>query len=84
VRTFKNLALAREALVKGGNLPCVMNAANEIAVWAFLRNRIGFLDMMAVVEQAMQKITWIEKPTLEDYFESDAEAREFAASLIKL
>lgn len=84
LRTFKNLALAIEALQKGGNLPCVLNAANEIAVWAFLRNRIGFLDMMAVVEQAMQKVTFIEKPTLEDYYESDAEAREFAASLIRL
>ncbi len=84
LRTFKNLGLATEALQKGGNLPCIMNAANEIAVWAFLRNRIGFLDMMAVVEQAMQKITFIEKPTLEDYFESDAAAREFAASLIHL
>ncbi|WP_281350783.1 1-deoxy-D-xylulose-5-phosphate reductoisomerase [Phnomibacter ginsenosidimutans] len=84
LRTFRNLALAIEALQKGGNLPCIMNAANEIAVWAFLRNRIGFLDMMAVVEQAMQKITFIEKPTLDDYYESDAAAREFAASLIHL
>ncbi|HSC55252.1 MAG TPA: 1-deoxy-D-xylulose-5-phosphate reductoisomerase [Phnomibacter sp.] len=84
LRTFKNLALATEALHKGGNLPCVLNAANEIAVWAFLRNRIGFLDMMAVVEQAMQKVAFIEKPTLDDYFESDAEAREFAASLIRI
>ncbi|CAN5732741.1 1-deoxy-D-xylulose-5-phosphate reductoisomerase [soil metagenome] len=84
IRTFKNLALAIEALNKGGNLPCIMNAANEIAVWAFLKNRIGFLDIMAVVEQAMQKITFIEKPTLQDYFDSDIDAREFAASLIKL
>jgi len=84
LRTFRNLALAIEALQKGGNLPCIMNAANEIAVWAFLRNRIGFLDMMAVVEQAMQKVSFIEKPTLDDYFESDAAAREFAASLIHL
>jgi 1-deoxy-D-xylulose-5-phosphate reductoisomerase len=84
VRTFRNLFLAREALNKGGNLPCIMNAANEIAVWAFLKNRIGFLDIMAVVEQAMQKISFIEKPGLADYYESDAEAREFAASLIKL
>ena len=61
-----------------------MNAANEIAVWAFLKNRIGFLDMMAVVEKAMQTVKFIEHPTLDDYFESDAEAREFAASLIKL
>ncbi len=83
-KTFMNLALAIEALNKAGNLPCVMNAANEIAVWAFLRNRIGFLDMMAVVEQTMKKVTFIEKPTLDDYFESDGEARNFAASLIKL
>ncbi len=84
IRTFKNLALATEALNKGGNLPCIMNAANEIAVWAFLKNRIGFLDIMAVVEQAMQKITFIGKPTLQDYYDTDAESREFAASLIKL
>ncbi len=84
LRTFRNLALAKEALHKGGNLPCIMNAANEIAVWAFLHNRIGFLDMMAVVEQAMEKVTFIEKPTLEDYFESDAAAREFAAAVVKL
>jgi 1-deoxy-D-xylulose-5-phosphate reductoisomerase len=83
-RTFRNLALATEALYKGGNLPCVMNAANEIAVWAFLRNRIGFLDMMVVVEKAMQKVSFIKDPSLEDYFESDAESREFAAELVKL
>jgi 1-deoxy-D-xylulose-5-phosphate reductoisomerase len=84
LRTFRNLALAIEALHKGGNLPCILNAANEIAVWAFLKNRIGFLDMMAVVEQAMQKVKFIEKPTLNDYLETDLDAREFAASLIKL
>lgn len=83
-RTFKNLALATEALFKGGNLPCVMNAANEIAVWAFLRNRIGFLDMMVVVEKSMQKVPFIEKPSLEDYLESDADARGYAAELVKL
>ena len=84
IRTFRNLALATEALHKGGNLPCVLNAANEIAVFAFLRNRIGFLDITTVVEDTMKKITFIEKPTLEDYFETDAEARGFAASLIQL
>jgi 1-deoxy-D-xylulose-5-phosphate reductoisomerase len=83
-KTFLNLALATEALEKGGNLACIMNAANEVAVWSFLQNRIGFLDMMAVVEQTMQKISFIEKPTLNDYFESDGEARSFAASLVKL
>jgi 1-deoxy-D-xylulose-5-phosphate reductoisomerase len=84
VRTFRNLSLAIEALNKGGNLPSVMNAANEIAVYAFLRNRINFLDMTDVVEKTMQKITYIEKPTLEEYFDSDGEARTFAADLIRL
>lgn len=84
VKTFRNLALAIEALNKAGNMPCVLNAANEIAVWAFLRNRIGFLDMTALVEKTMENVTYIEKPTLQEYFESDGEARNFAASLINL
>jgi 1-deoxy-D-xylulose-5-phosphate reductoisomerase len=84
IRTFRNLFLATEALNKGGNLPCVMNAANEIAVFAFLRNRIGFLDITEMIEQTMNKISFIEKPTLEEYFESDGEARNFAASLIQM
>ncbi len=84
VRTFRNLGLATEALNKGGNLPSVMNAANEIAVYAFLRNRINFLDMTDVVEKTMQKVAFIEQPTLEDYFDSDGEARTFAADLIQL
>jgi 1-deoxy-D-xylulose-5-phosphate reductoisomerase len=84
IKTFRNLVLAKTALEKGGNLPCVLNAANEIAVWAFLNNRIGFLDITAVIEKAMQKINYIEKPNLADYFESDGEARNFAASLIKI
>ncbi|HUQ65318.1 MAG TPA: 1-deoxy-D-xylulose-5-phosphate reductoisomerase [Flavitalea sp.] len=84
IRTFRNLALATDALFKGGNLPCVLNAANEISVYAFLRNRIGFLDMTDVIERTMNKISFIEKPTLDEYYESDGEARQFAASLIKL
>jgi 1-deoxy-D-xylulose-5-phosphate reductoisomerase len=84
VKTFRNLALATEALFKGGNIPCILNAANEIAVWAFLRNRIGFLDMTAMVEKTMENLKFIEKPTLQEYFDSDAEARNFAASLINL
>jgi 1-deoxy-D-xylulose-5-phosphate reductoisomerase len=83
-RTFRNLSLATEALHKGGNLPCVLNAANEIAVFAFLRNRIGFLDMTDLVERTMQEMPFIAHPTLEEYFDSDGEARNFAASLIKL
>ena len=84
VKTFRNLSLATEAMYKGGNLPCILNAANEIAVWAFLKNRIGFLDITAVVEKTMQHCTFIDKPTLEQYFESDGEARTFAASIMKL
>lgn len=84
LKTFRNLALAQDALVKGGNLPCIMNAANEIAVFAFLRNRINFLDMTEVIEKTMMSLPFIEKPTLEEYFESDGEARNFAADIIKL
>ena len=83
-KTFRNLGLAIEALKTGGNMPCVLNAANEIAVWAFLKNRIGFLDITAVVEKTMQKINFIKEPTLEEYFDSDGEARNFAASIMKL
>jgi 1-deoxy-D-xylulose-5-phosphate reductoisomerase len=84
LKTFRNLGLAMDALNKGGNLPCVMNAANEIAVYAFLRNRIGFLDMTDVIERTMQKVSFIQKPSLDEYYESDGEARNFAADLIKL
>jgi 1-deoxy-D-xylulose-5-phosphate reductoisomerase len=83
-KTFRNLALAMDALQRGGNMPCILNAANEIAVYAFLKNRIGFLDMTEVVEQTMNKINFLENPTLEQYFETDGEARNFAASLIHM
>ena len=84
LRTFRNLVLATDALYKGGNMPCILNAANEVAVYAFLRNRIGFLDMTEVVEQALTKVKFIEKPTLQEYYDSDGEARTFAASLIQM
>ncbi len=84
LRTFRNLGLAMDALHKGGNLPCILNAANEIAVWAFLKNRIGFLDITAVVERTMEVIPFIENPSLEDYFYSDGEARNFAATLLQI
>jgi len=84
LRTFRNLGLAIEALNKGGNLPAVMNAANEIAVFAFLRNRLNFLDMTDVIEKTMHKVPFLENPTLEEYYESDGEARNYAADIIKL
>ena len=83
-KTFRNLGLAIDALKAGGNKPCVLNAANEVAVWAFLKNRIGFLDITAVVEKTLEKIPFIEKPSLDEYFETDGEARNFAASVMKM
>ncbi len=83
-KTFRNLGLAIDALKAGGNKPCVLNAANEIAVWAFLKNRIGFLDITAVVEKTLEKIPFIEKPSINEYYESDGEARNFAASVMKM
>jgi 1-deoxy-D-xylulose-5-phosphate reductoisomerase len=84
VKTFRNLQVAIDCMHKGGNAPCVMNAANELAVYAFLRNRIGFLDMTELIERTLEKIDFISNPTLDDYFESDGEARSYAASLIQL
>ena len=84
VKTFRNLQLAMDAMNQGGNTPCVLNAANEIAVYAFLRNRIGFLEMTELIEKTLEKIEYIAHPTLDDYFETDGAARSFAASLIQL
>jgi 1-deoxy-D-xylulose-5-phosphate reductoisomerase len=84
LKTFRNLAIAIDVMNRGGNLPCILNAANEIAVFAFLQNRIGFLDITELIERTINKIPFIEKPTLEDLFESDGEARTFAATLIEL
>jgi len=82
VKTFRNLAVAIEALRKGGNAACVLNAANEEVVHAFLKNRIGFLQMTEVIEETLVKVPFIEVPTLHDYYESDTAAREHAAALI--
>jgi 1-deoxy-D-xylulose-5-phosphate reductoisomerase len=81
-KTFRNLALAFEALHKGGNLPCVLNAANEIAVAAFLKDQIGFLEMSDVVEKCLQTIAFIQKPSYTDYVETDKETRRYAKTLI--
>jgi 1-deoxy-D-xylulose-5-phosphate reductoisomerase len=74
-KTFRNLVLAFEALEKGGNSPCVLNAANEIVVQAFLEDKIGFLQMSDVIKQCIQSVAFIDKPKLEDYINSDREAR---------
>jgi 1-deoxy-D-xylulose-5-phosphate reductoisomerase len=81
--TFRNLALAFEALEYGGNKPCILNAANEIVVDAFLKDKIGFLEMSDIIEQAMAKVSFIKKPNYDDYVATDAETRLFASQLIK-
>jgi 1-deoxy-D-xylulose-5-phosphate reductoisomerase len=80
--TFRNLALAFQAMAAGGNMPCVLNAANEIAVQEFLKDNIGFLQMSEVVERCLEKINYVSKPTFEDYVETDRETRRLAGELI--
>jgi 1-deoxy-D-xylulose-5-phosphate reductoisomerase len=84
LKTFRNLAIAIDAMNKGGNTPAVLNAANEISVYGFLNNRVGFMEMTEMIERTIDKIPFIANPTLEEYFASDAEARKFAASLLNL
>ena len=79
---FRCLALAYEALNQGGNMPCILNAANEVVVSAFLKERISFLRMSEVIEETMAKVSFISAPTYEDYVATDAEARRVAESLI--
>ena len=78
---FRNLAFAFEAARQGGNMPCILNAANEVVVAAFLQDRIGFLQMSDVIEQTMRKASFIVNPSYEDYVATDAEARRLAAEL---
>ena len=80
--TFRNLALAYEAMNNGGNMDCILNAANEIAVDAFLRDKIKFLQIAELNEKCMQKVKFIQKPSLQDYIETDSETRKVAASLV--
>jgi len=79
---FRNLSLAYEAMHKGGNMPCILNAANEVVVAAFLQERVSFLQMPDMIEQTMCAIPYICKPTYEEYVETDREARALATSLI--
>lgn len=83
MKTFRNLALAFDALNKGGNMPCIINAANEIAVSGFLNGHIGFLAMSDLIEACMQKLNFINEPSLQDYLNTDKETRAFAQNLIQ-
>ena len=82
IKIFKNLAIAYNAMKQGGNIPCVMNAANEIVVEAFLRESLSFVKMPEIIECTMSKVDFIQSPSLEDYMESDKLAREIAIKLL--
>lgn len=83
LETFRNLELAYEAMNKGGNMPCILNAANEVVVAAFLRDQIGFLEMSDVIAECMQKVAFMSQPSYDDYVVTDKETRIFAISKIK-
>ena len=84
VKRFPNLALAYEAMNKGGNMPCVLNAANEVVNLAFREGRCGFMQMSDVIAKTMEKTMFITEPTYEDYVQTDNEARKIALELLKL
>lgn len=83
IKTFRNLALAKQAMIIGGNMPCILNAANEVVVDAFLKNKIGFLEMSDIIEYCMQKISIFEKPTIADYIQTHTETIKIAQAFIK-
>lgn len=82
METFRNLDLAFTSLRKGGNMPCILNAANEVVVEAFLHDKIGFLQMSEVIEQCMEEVAFVEKPQLNDYLETDKHSRILAGELV--
>ena len=82
-KTFRNLAIAFEAMRIGGNMPCIINAANEVVVESFLKDKIGFLEMSDVIEGCMQKASFVKTPTIDDYVASDKEVRALAYEMIK-
>lgn len=84
LKKFRNLALAYEALKQEGNMPCIMNAANEIAVGSFLSGKCRFLEMPEIIEKTMQKIKYIRVPAIDELVESDSESRNYAKSLLKI
>jgi len=84
LETFRNLAIAYEALEKGGNAACIVNAANEIAVDAFLHDKIGFLDISDVIVESLAKITFIGNPSIGDYVETNEATRRFASEMIQV
>lgn len=82
-KIFRNLALAFDALNQAGNMPCILNAANEVVVQAFLQEKISFLKMPEIIERSMQKVSFIKNPDLDDYIQTDKETRLLTNSIIK-
>ena len=82
LKTFRNLQLAFDAMHRGGNAACILNAANEVVVAAFLQEKVGFVQMSDLIEDTLQKCTFVAQPTLEDYIASDAEARRITTNNI--
>ena len=80
--SFRNLDLAFDAMKKGGNMPCIINAANEVVVNAFLQDKVGFLEMSDIIERCMGEVQFIDQPTLNNYLETDQHTRIFANQLV--
>jgi 1-deoxy-D-xylulose-5-phosphate reductoisomerase len=83
MENFRNLALAYEAIRLGGNMPCIMNAANEVVVSAFLKKRIGFTRMPEIIGEIMEKAEFLPDPTLDDYIATNSETRRMTELLIE-
>ena len=83
LESFRNLQLAYDSMEVGGNMPCILNAANEVVVDAFLKDKIGFLEMSDVIEKVMDKASFIKNPAIDDFHRTDGEAREIAVEMIK-
>lgn len=84
IKVFRNLAMAFEVMRLGGNMPCAMNAANEVAVAAFLNGRSGFVEMSSIIEQSIAKCSFIAKPSFDDYVATDREVRAIASSFVRM
>jgi 1-deoxy-D-xylulose-5-phosphate reductoisomerase len=82
-KTFRNLALAKDAMYRGGNMACIMNAANEVVVHSFLQNKVSFIEMSDIIEKVMEQVSFVEHASLEDYRQSDEESRVYASELVK-
>ena len=82
-KRFRNLEIAYQAMKQGGNLPCIINAANEVVVDAFLHDKVGFIEMSDIIEKTIHRLAFISNPTYEDYIACDAETRIIASEFLK-